>query len=61
MDARTGILGHFNMSEKNTVIGIPLVIMFFVLTLIFIVSLKILFWILLIGLALTFMVSLKYS
>ena len=52
MDARTGILEHFDTSEQNTVIGIPLVIMVFVLTLIFIVSLKILFWILLIGLAL---------
>jgi hypothetical protein len=32
--------GHFEMSEKNTVIGILLVIVVFVLTLIFIVSLK---------------------
>ena len=42
MDARTGILEHFNTSEQNTVIGIPLVIVMLVLTLIFIVSLKIL-------------------
>ena len=49
------------MLEKNKVIGIPLGIVALILTLIFIVSLKILFWILLIGLALIFMVSLKHS